>query len=90
MQITKLEQALLCAAKAFAACYLGTEISYPGEPMPQPKPKPQSGPTPTSNGKPVCTIHGKEMRFGKYGYHCTVKIGPGDRDYCKEKARANG
>ena len=88
--MTNLERALLHAAKAFIQAYNQSETTDLGVANHEPKKAPQSGPTATSNGIPVCHIHGKEMRLGKYGYHCTVKIGPGDKDYCREKARANG
>lgn len=86
MDLTRLEQALLCAAKAFAACYMGTELPYPGEPMPKPQPTPQGRPTATSNGKNVCMVHGKEMKPSKFGgYMCTAKLEDGT--YCKARAR---
>lgn len=84
MQLSKLEQALLCAARAFAACYQGTELGNPGEGAGQPK---KSAPTQTSNGIPVCKIHGKQMRPSKYKegqYYCGAKLD--DETYCREKA----
>jgi len=86
MQLTNLEKALLCAARAFAACYQGTEIANPGEGMP-PKPKAQQNrPTATSNDIPVCSLHGKAMRPSKYKeneYYCGSKLADGS--YCKQK-----
>lgn len=54
------------------------------------KPKPQaekSGPTPTSNGIPVCRLHGREMlpsKFKEGQYYCGTRLDDGK--YCKEKA----
>lgn len=86
MQLTNLEKALLHAARAFAACYQGTEIANPGEGVP-PKPKThQNLPTATSNDIPVCSIHGRAMRPSKYKegqYYCGAKLNDGT--YCREK-----
>ena len=90
MQLTNLEKALLHAAKAFIAVYSDSDGATHGTLATPPKKTHQVAPTATSNGIPVCPVHGKAMRLGKYGYHCTAKIGPGDRDYCREKADARG
>jgi hypothetical protein len=86
MQLTNLEKALLHAAKAFIQAYNQSEATDLGVGSHQQRQTPQARPTATSNDIPVCPRHGKAMRLGKYGYHCTAKIGPGDRDYCREKA----
>lgn len=79
-------KALLHAARAFIAVLEGSEGSTQATPAAPQRKAPQAAPTATSNGIPVCPVHGKAMRLGKYGYHCTAKIGPGDRDYCREKS----
>lgn len=48
---------------------------------------PQSRPTATSNGIPVCSLHGKAMRPSKYKegqYYCGARLDDGT--YCREKA----
>lgn len=84
--MTNLEKAFLHAARAFIAALDGSEGSTHDTPAAPPQQTRQNAPTRTSNDIPVCSVHGKAMRLGKYGYHCTAKTGPGDRDYCKEKA----
>lgn len=85
MGLTKLEFALVCAAKAFAACYQGAEEVVSSTPKEEPREHVESH----SNGIPNCRIHGKEMRPSKYGngYYCSVKDDRGV--YCKEKGFAS-
>lgn len=90
MQLSNLERALLRAANAFIQAYNESKDAGQGVGGGATQQKAQAAPTATSNGIPVCPVHGKAMRLGKYGYHCTAKIGPGDRDYCREKADARG
>lgn len=83
MALSKLEFALLCAAKAFAACY-ESESQVVNSPAPE---RQKSGPTPTSNEIPVCRVHGKQMlpsKFKEGQYYCGAKLDDGK--YCKEKA----
>lgn len=90
--MTKLEQALAMAisaglseaAKAFKTAYMGFELTDGRERVDQPT---KNAPNRTSNGIPVCKIHGKAMRPSKYKdgqYYCGAKTGEGT--YCKEKA----
>lgn len=67
-ELSKLEYALLCAARAFAACYQASEEKIDSNPAPQPKGRI----TETSNGIPVCEKHGKANRPSKSGkgYYC--------------------
>jgi len=85
--MTKLEQALLSAAKAFITAYVGTELDNPGERVPQASKASQARPTATSNGIPVCPEHGKAMKPSKFGpgYYCGTKLQDGS--YCKQKAQ---
>jgi hypothetical protein len=82
-KMTKLEQALLAAAKSFITAYMGLELTDEGEGMGQPK---KAAPIQTSNGIPVCPSHGKAMRPSKFGngYYCGAKLQDGS--YCKQKA----
>lgn len=84
--MTNLKKALLHAARAFISVYSDSNEQTHATPAAPQRNARQNAPTRTSNDIPVCSLHGKAMRLGKYGYHCTAKIGPGDRDYCKEKA----
>jgi hypothetical protein len=67
-ELSKLEHALLCAARAFAACYSAPEERNNGKVAAQPKARV----TETSNGIPVCEKHGKAQRPSKSGkgYYC--------------------
>lgn len=81
--VSKLEYALLCAAKAFIAVYAGASQVVQGEVATNKK----SGPTSTSNEIPVCRIHGKEMlpsKFKEGQYYCGARLE--NEKYCKEKA----
>lgn len=85
-ELSKLEYALLCAARAFAACYQDSNEAGVGEPIQKAK----NEPTSDSNGIPVCNIHGKAMRPSKYGegqYYCGAKLENGG--WCKEKGWAD-
>lgn len=66
--IQKLAHALLCAARAFAACYQTSENKIDS----QVAEKPKGRVTETSNGIPVCEKHGKAHRPSKSGngYYC--------------------
>ena len=66
--LSKLEYALLCAARAFAACYQDAVQRV----EPQSTPQPKGRVTETSNGIPVCEKHGKAYRPSKSGkgYYC--------------------
>jgi len=47
----------------------------------------KSGPTKSSNGIPVCSLHGKAMftsKFKEGQYYCGFKLDDGT--YCKQKA----
>ena len=82
-ELSKLEYALLCAARAFAACYQPKENKIDS----QVAEKPKGRVTETSNGIPVCSLHGKEMRPSKFKegqYYCGAKLDDGS--YCKAKA----
>ena len=67
-ELSKLEYALLCAARAFAACYQDSVQKID----PKVSPEPKAEPTETSNGIPVCKKHGKAQRPSKSGkgYYC--------------------
>lgn len=67
-ELSKLEYALLCAARAFAACYQDSIEKIEPRATPQPKGRV----TETSNGIPVCEKHGKAHRPSKNGngYYC--------------------
>jgi len=82
-ELSKLEYALLCAARAFAACYQGSSQIVEGNPQAKKK----SEPTKDSNGIPVCVVHGKAMlpsKFKEGQYYCGAKLDDGK--YCREKA----
>lgn len=64
-ELSKLEYALLCAARAFAACYQDTVQKV----EPQGTPKEKKAPVGENNGIPYCKVHGK--------YHAKSKSGPG-------------
>lgn len=64
-ELSKLEYALLCAARAFAACYQDSVQKV----EPQGAPQSKKAPTKENNGIPYCEIHGK--------YHVKSKINPG-------------
>ena len=72
MQLTNLERALLRAANAFIQAYNESKGDGQGVGSGSPKQAAQSAPTPTSNGIPVCNIHGKPNRPSKKGngYYC--------------------
>lgn len=38
------------------------------------------------SGQWMCDPHGP-MREGRHGWFCSKKVGPGDKDYCKAKAK---
>lgn len=87
MSLTNLERALLHAAKAFLQAYTETKSDDLGVGSHQPQQKLQSRPTASSNGIPVCSIHGKAMRPSKYKegqYYCGARLD--DDTYCREKA----
>jgi len=64
-ELSKLEYALLCAARAFAACYQDSIEKIEPRATHQPK----KAPTKENNGIPYCEAHGK--------YHAKSKSGPG-------------
>jgi hypothetical protein len=72
MQLTNLEKALLRAANAFIQSYNERKEVEQGVGSHPPQQSAQSAPTPTSNGIPVCNIHGKPNRPSKKGngYYC--------------------
>jgi len=72
MQITNLERALLRAAKAFIESYSESKGDGQGVGSHAPQQTRQAAPTATSNGIPVCDIHGKAHRPSKKGngYYC--------------------
>ena len=72
MQLTNLEKALLHAARAFIAVYSDSDGATHGTLATPPKKTHQAVPTATSNGIPVCDIHGKAHRPSKKGngYYC--------------------
>ena len=72
MQLTNLERALLRAANAFIQAYSESKGDGHGVGSGVPQQKAQAAPTSTSNGIPVCNIHGKAHRPSKKGngYYC--------------------
>lgn len=98
---TQLEKAIYLAAKAFVtSCDLDKQLSEEATPsdilldngfeaVPQRAPAQH---VPRSNGIPFCERHGKAMKLGDYGYHCTSKdTDPrfsNARGYCNAKAPA--
>ncbi len=82
-ELSKLEYALLCAARAFAACYQG-ETMIVDTKAPEKK---KNEPTSDSNGIPECHVHGKAMKISKFNeneYYCGAKLDNGK--LCREKA----
>lgn len=87
MGLTNLERAVLRGALAVAEYLQSIDKKNEGVSS---SPQVKSGPTPTSNEKPMCAIHGTEMqlsdykpKFGSRQYYCTRKDELGNR--CKEK-----
>lgn len=84
--MTKTDYALLQAAKAIIMVYeTWEEVSKGTLPTPPQRTQPNAA-TPTSNGIPVCSVHGKAMRPSKYKegqYYCGAKLSDGS--YCREK-----
>lgn len=72
MQLSNLERALLRAANAFIQAYSESKGGGQGVGSGAPQQKAQAAPTSTSNGIPVCNIHGKAHRPSKKGngYYC--------------------
>jgi len=86
MQLTNLERALLRAANAFIQAYSESKETGQGVGSHAPQQTRQSAPTTTSNGIPVCSLHGKAMRPSKFKdnqYYCGAKLDDGT--YCREK-----
>ena len=70
--MTNLEKALLRAANAFIQAYSESKGDGQGVGSSKPQETRQAAPTSTSNGIPVCNIHGKAHRPSKKGngYYC--------------------
>ena len=67
--MTNFEIAVLAACKTFVAHYESQNNNVaPLNTVRTPNMAPQS-----SNGIPICPIHDKAMKDGKYGYFCTAK-----------------
>lgn len=86
---TELEKHLYMAAKAFIhSCELSESVK--GAAQPTHPPVQNAIPNSTSNGVPVCSRHGKAMKLGQYGYHCTAKEADprfaNKNGYCNSKA----
>ena len=83
----KYDHMIIAVCKAILTVYEAIDGVTQGTPATPPQKAPQSRPTATSNGIPVCSVHGKPMRLSKYKegqYYCGAKID--EETYCREKA----
>lgn len=83
----KYDHMLIGIAKAILTVYEAIDEVAGRVPAAPPQQTRQSAPTTTSNGIPVCGLHGKAMRPSKYKegqYYCGAKLDDGT--YCREKA----